>query len=187
MHRYELGDVTIHHHRPSRLTGSLMLFALACFWVAAFAVRSSGAIDRLMSSEVFLCALAIVSWFALIFAYVLQGARSLNLGSQMTVWPQWWTFHPHDIRSIAFAQDPAEDFDETAPAIRFCAIWIQPRNRFPIRLIARVDDGLQLWHWSIRNGINVCNPTDVLDDGTAKRAIANDGRPGPSETAQSPS
>src|SRR5258708_155372 len=153
-------DLTIRNCRPSWLTGPLVVFGLGCLWAAAFGVRVSRVLDWLVSPDIGLCTLGIVTCGVLTLACVYQGVRHWKLGEALVVFPGR-RYLPVDIREIAFGPDPAEDYDDTATPARLCEAHARLR-RGKLRLVVSVGDARRVRAWGVRHGIAVSDPAGVL-------------------------
>jgi hypothetical protein len=155
-------DLSIRNQRPNRVTVPLLISGLLCMWVTVCGLRVSGLLDQIFPPEVELYALGIISCGILALAFSYQPIRHWKLGEALVVWPRG-RYQPRGIREIAFAPDPAEDFDDAATPARLCQVRAHLRSRRELRLIASVWDARRVRDWAVRRGIAVSDPSAVLE------------------------
>jgi hypothetical protein len=154
-------DLLIRNRRSNRLIVPVLLFGLGCLWVTVCGLRINRLLDRLFRPEVDLYGLGIVSGGVLTLAYVLQPVRHWTLGETLAVWPER-RYRPAEIREIAFAPDPAEDYDDATTPVLLCEVRARLRRR-ELRSIISVGDARLVRDWAICRGIAVNDPAGVLE------------------------
>ena len=155
-------DLCIRNHRPNGLASALLLLGLASFWAAVGGLCLGGVLDRLpVPTELLVCTLGIVTCGVVSLTLTRQSVRHWKLGAALVVWPDR-IYRPPEVREVAFAPDPAEDFDDAATPARLCEVRARLR-RGELRLIASVGDARRVRDWAVRKGIAVSDPTAVLE------------------------
>jgi len=158
----DASDWTIRDRRPNRLTRWFILGGLLSVWGGLILARRAGPLSWLpVEFEVFVCIVGIISCGVLAFLLPFISARHWKLGEKFVVWPGR-EYPVGDVREIAFAPDPAEDYDDAATPARGCEVRARLR-RGEVRLIASVGDARRVRDWAVRHGIEVTDPAGVLE------------------------
>lgn len=155
-------EMTIRNHRYTRWTVIAVVSMVGTFFSGLFALLVLDASGLVVFLVVLAIAVSLAGAVGLgLFApHIITGVKLTEVLQPRPGGPE---YQPIDIARIDFASDPHEDFDDAALPIRMCEIRLRPVHRFAIRLIASVGDGRRLWDWAVRNGVDVFDPTNVLN------------------------
>ena len=159
----DANEMTIRNHRYSRWPAIAVTSMLAAFFTGICGLTT---LDAWLPVVLLIVAATIASLagaigLGLFAPHIVTG---LSLTDVLQPRPGGPGFVPTEILRIDFGPDPGEDYDDSPSPIMMCEVRVRPVHRRTIRLIASVGDGRRLRDWAVRNGIDVLDPTNVLNE-----------------------